>query len=104
MKGTNRAVLGSSDQRNVPARLSLFQKMKKSQDFLYLGKGPESGPSTIFDLSFEPNDLGHRSQITEGHISYTESAGQSDKKIHSLNLVTFHYLVVFRDVLELFIK
>jgi hypothetical protein len=54
--------------------------MKKSQDFLYLGKGPEWGPSTIFDLFFEPLDLGHRSQITEGPISYTESAGQYDKK------------------------
>jgi hypothetical protein len=76
--------------------------MKKSQDFLYLGKGPEWGPSTIFDLFFEPLHLGHRSQITEGPISYTESAGQFDKKKHSLILVTFHYLVVVRDVLELF--
>ncbi len=40
-EGTSQAVLGSSDQRKVPAIPSLFPKSEKIRALLYLGKGPE---------------------------------------------------------------
>jgi hypothetical protein len=75
VEGTSQAVLGSSDQRNVPASLSLFLKSEKIPALLYEGKGPKTGPLVIFDLFPRPTVLGHRSQITEGPVlrpfSYT---------------------------------
>jgi hypothetical protein len=40
-EGTSQDVLGSSDQRKVPASLSLFLKSEKIPALLYLGKGPQ---------------------------------------------------------------
>ncbi len=37
---TSQAVLGSSNQRRVPASLSLFLKSEKIRALLYIGKGP----------------------------------------------------------------
>ncbi len=68
MEGTSQDILGSSDQRKVPASLSLFLKSKKIPALLYIGKGPSTGPSVIFDLFPWPTGLGHRSQITKGPI------------------------------------
>jgi hypothetical protein len=64
--GRYQPVLGSSDQRTVLANLLLFLKSKKISALLYLGKGPGTGPSMIFDMFPWPTGLGHRSQITEG--------------------------------------
>ncbi len=44
MEGTSEAVLGSSDQRKVPAGLSLFQKSEKIPALLYIGRGPKYRP------------------------------------------------------------
>jgi hypothetical protein len=44
VEGTRQAVLGSSDQRNVPDSLSLFLKSEKIPALLYVGKGPEYRP------------------------------------------------------------
>jgi hypothetical protein len=44
VKGTSQAVLGSSNQRKVPAGLSLFLKSEKIQAVLYGEKGPEYRP------------------------------------------------------------
>jgi hypothetical protein len=44
VEGTSQAVLGSSDQRKVPAGLSLFLKSEKIQAVPYGGKGPEYRP------------------------------------------------------------
>ncbi len=44
VEGTNQAVLGTSDQRKVPASLSLFLKSEKIPALLYVGKGPEYRP------------------------------------------------------------
>jgi len=66
-----------SDQRKVPASLSLFLKSEKIPALLYIRKGPSTGPSVIFDLFPWPTGLGHRSQITKGPIfrplSYTQN-------------------------------
>ncbi len=66
-----------SDQRKVPASLSLFLKSEKIPALLYGGKGPSIGPSVIFDPFPWPTGLGHRSQITKGPIlkpfSYTKN-------------------------------
>jgi hypothetical protein len=40
VEGTSQAVLGSADQRKVPASLSLFLKSEKIPALLYLEKGP----------------------------------------------------------------
>jgi hypothetical protein len=47
VEGTNQAALGSSDQRNVPASLSLFLKHEKIPALFYVGKGLSIGPSVI---------------------------------------------------------
>ncbi len=44
MEGTNQVVLGTSDQRKVPASLSLFLKSEKIPALLYIGKGHEYRP------------------------------------------------------------
>ncbi len=44
MEGTSQAILGSSDQRNVPASVSLFLKSEKISALLYVGKGLEDTP------------------------------------------------------------
>ncbi len=44
VEGTTQAVLGSSDQRKVPASLSLFLKSEKVPALLSLGKWPEYRP------------------------------------------------------------
>jgi hypothetical protein len=44
MEGTSQRVLGSSDQRKVPASLSLFLKSEKILALHYVGKGPEYRP------------------------------------------------------------
>jgi hypothetical protein len=49
MEGTSQAVLGSSDERKVPASLSPFIK-SEIPVLLYVGKGPDIGPSAIFEL------------------------------------------------------
>jgi hypothetical protein len=48
VEGTSQAVLGSSDQRKIPASLSLFLKSEKIRALLYLGKGPEYRPFRDF--------------------------------------------------------
>jgi hypothetical protein len=48
VEGTNHAELGSSDQRKVPASLSLFLKSEKIPALLYAGKGPEYKPFSDF--------------------------------------------------------
>ncbi len=44
VEGTSQAILGSSDQRKLPASLSLFLKSEKIPSPLYLGRGPEYRP------------------------------------------------------------
>ncbi len=51
-----RAVLGSSVQQKVPASLSLFLKVKKKRNLLYLRKGPEYRPFG----AFQPVTLAYR--------------------------------------------
>jgi hypothetical protein len=65
VEGTSLAVLGSSDQRKVPASLSLFLKSEKIPALLYPGKGRRS---VIFDLFPRLIGLRHKSQITEGPV------------------------------------
>jgi hypothetical protein len=50
VEGTSQAVLGSSDQQKVPARLSLFLNSEKIPTLLYIGKGPEYRPLHNFQL------------------------------------------------------
>jgi hypothetical protein len=47
-----KAVLGSSDQRKVPASLSLFLKSEKSQLCFTKVKDLSTGPSMIFVFLF----------------------------------------------------
>jgi hypothetical protein len=54
VEGTSQAALGSSDQRNVPASLSLFLKREKIPALFYVGKGLSIGPSVIWDLCLRP--------------------------------------------------
>jgi hypothetical protein len=61
VEGTSQAVLGSSDQRKVPASLSLFLKSEKIPALLYIGKGPKYRP--FCDLGSVPE-----AQIREGPI------------------------------------
>jgi hypothetical protein len=83
VEGTSQAILGSSDQWNVPASLSLFLKSGKIPPLLYKGKGPKyrpfrdfrSVPSAYWPWAQISNygrasttGLGHRSQITEGPL------------------------------------
>ncbi len=49
---TSQAVLGSSDQRKVPASLSLFLKIEKIPALLLLGKGL---PGLLSKVSQQPN-------------------------------------------------
>jgi hypothetical protein len=81
VEGTSQDVLGSFEQRKVPASMSLFLKSEKIPALLYVGKGPSTGPSAIFDLFPWPTGLGHRSQITKGPIlrpfSYTQNLLES---------------------------
>jgi hypothetical protein len=44
MESTSQAILASSDQRKVPASMSLFVKSGKISPLLYIGKGPEYRP------------------------------------------------------------
>jgi hypothetical protein len=48
VEGTNKAVLGSSDQRKVRASLSLVLKSKNIPTLLYVGKGPKYKPFRDF--------------------------------------------------------
>jgi hypothetical protein len=73
VEGTSQAVLGSSDQRKIPASLSLFLKSEKIRALLYLGKDLSTGPSVIFDLLPRPTGLGDKSQIMEGPVLRTFS-------------------------------
>jgi hypothetical protein len=50
VEGTSHAALGSSDQRKVPASLSLFLKLGKIPALFYVGKGHEYRP--FRDLRF----------------------------------------------------
>jgi hypothetical protein len=56
--GTSQAVLDSFDQWKVPAGLSLFLKSGNIPALLYLRKGPEYMPSTIFNLFGRHTRLG----------------------------------------------
>ncbi len=55
MEGIIEAVLESSDERKVPASLSLFLKSGKFPAVLYIGKGPEYRP--FCDLRSVPEAL-----------------------------------------------
>ncbi len=55
-QGTSQAVVGSSDQRKVPASLSLFLKSEKISALLYVGKGPHYRPFR----DFRPVPLAYR--------------------------------------------
>jgi hypothetical protein len=48
LEGTSKAVLGSSDQWNVPVSLSLLLKSEKILALLYEGKGHEYRPFRDF--------------------------------------------------------
>jgi len=48
VEGTSQAILGSSDQRKVPASQSLFLKREKIPALLYGGKGLEYMPFCDF--------------------------------------------------------
>ncbi len=50
----SQAVVGSSDQRKVPASLSLFLKCEKIPALLYIGEGLEKGP--FCDLRCVPQE------------------------------------------------
>ncbi len=56
VEGTSQAVVGSSDQRKVPASLSLFLKSEKISALLYVGKGPQYRPFR----DFRPVPLAYR--------------------------------------------
>jgi hypothetical protein len=61
VEGTSQAILGSSDQRKLPANLSLFLKSEKIPSLLYLGKGPEY--RTFRDLRSVPEAGRPREQV-----------------------------------------
>jgi len=66
-----RAVLGSSDQRKVPASLSLFLKCEKIPALLSVGKGPEYRPFRDFrpvPLAYRP-----RAQISNHRRACTQA-------------------------------
>jgi hypothetical protein len=48
VEGTSQVILGSSDQRKVPASLSLFLKSEKIPARLYVGKRPRYRPFRDF--------------------------------------------------------
>jgi len=48
VEATSQAVLGSFDERKVPASLSLFLKSEKFPALLHKGKGPEYRPFSNF--------------------------------------------------------
>jgi hypothetical protein len=48
VESTSQAILGSSDQRNIAASLSLFLKSEKIPALLYEGKGPKYRPFRDF--------------------------------------------------------
>jgi hypothetical protein len=68
VEGTSQAVLESSDQRKVPASLSLFLKSEKSQLCFMKVKDLSIGPSMIFDLFLRLIGLRPSFQITEGPV------------------------------------
>ncbi len=91
MEGTSQAILGSSDQRNVPGNVtgsvSLFLKSEKIPALLYVGKGLEYTPFHDFDLYPRRIGLGHRSQIMEGlrPFSYSfDSSSSSNNEIRAV--------------------
>jgi hypothetical protein len=62
VEGTSQVVLGSSDQRKVPASLSLFLKGEKIPALLYVGIGPDYRP--FRDFRPVPLAYGPRAQIS----------------------------------------
>ncbi len=68
MEGTSQAVLGSSDQRKVPASLSLVLKTAKIPALLYEGKGPEYRPFRDFRLVPSAYRPWAESQITSAEV------------------------------------
>jgi hypothetical protein len=57
MEGTSQAVVGSSDERKIPASLSPFIKSEKIPAPIYVGKGPEYSPFCDFrpvPLAYQP--------------------------------------------------
>jgi hypothetical protein len=50
VEGTSQAVLGSSNQRKVPASLSLFLKSEKLPALFKVGKGPKDRRFCDFQL------------------------------------------------------
>jgi len=71
VEGTSQAVLGSSDQRKVPASLSVFLKSEKIPALLYIGKGPEHRPFS--DFRHVPSDYRPRAQISNHGRAYTQA-------------------------------
>jgi hypothetical protein len=59
VKGTSQAQLESSDQRKVPAGLSVFLKSEKVPALLSLGKGPQYRPLSFTKLSSLQRHLLH---------------------------------------------
>jgi hypothetical protein len=51
VEGTSQAVLGSSDERKVPASMSLVPKSEKIPALLYVGKDLSTVPSVISTCS-----------------------------------------------------
>ncbi len=73
VEGTRQTVLGSSDQRKVPASLSLFLKSEKIPALLYVGRGPEYRPFRDFrpvHSGYRPRAQisNHRRACTQAHL------------------------------------
>jgi hypothetical protein len=85
---SSQAVLGSPDQRKVPASLSLFLKSEKIPALVCVGKGFEYRPFHDFQPVPSPTGLGHRSQILKGPelrpFSYTEIVVLMPTKVEQL--------------------
>jgi hypothetical protein len=82
VEGTSQAVLGYSDQRKVPASLSLFLKgQKKTQLCCTEEKDLSTVPSVIFDLFPWPTGLRHRSEITEVLLYIKQSIAEDSGEI-----------------------
>jgi len=71
VESTSQVILRSSDQRKIPASLSLFLKSEKIPALLYLGKGLEYRPF----CDFRPISLAYRpwAQISNHGRAFTQA-------------------------------
>jgi hypothetical protein len=86
VEGTSQAILGSSDQRNVPASVSLFLKSENIPALLYVRKGLEYTPFHDLRSSSSSNNeiravLGR--VLIEQNPSFKSNSSKKQNKIPS---------------------